>query len=522
MSLLNLKKIFKTKNFDESQFILGIDLGNSTSSICYFDAVRNHPEIIDISGGYGKTNMPTVIQYIPQSKEWVFGEYAILNKGVGEDITFSYLIDKLGKKEYVEIDNKLESVVGILSLYLKELINNCKNINPKAEIAGIVVAIPSYMPEEAKEELHRCFALIGYDKKIIDYVSDRECIFSNYYFNRKPEKENIMILDYGSRELRGGIFEVTPDLKTTDIKTLSYLFDNTIGIQQFDEAINHIFVNLYKENTGKKTEELTNSEIEQISAFAYQHKDVIFQRSIFNKAVKLYFNFTYPPFQCSFSKNDSDKFITPFKEKFYRFLKSLMKNSTSGTYLDFGDIASVICVGGGFEMLWAREAVEDIFPDSNIVKFKNAKAAIAEGASIIAASFLDVTAKKKFVIEDNLQVKEDIGLYVLSNEHNKFVPIIERNTFWWQNKKSLKLIINEKIEEKLNIDLFKRDSGGNIDLIGTLDIDGFSSRIKGSIKVELRLSFENQSTIKAGVYDLGFGAFFPPTGMSNEVTINLT
>ena len=143
--MFNLKKIFKNKKIGDDQFILGIDLGDSTSSICYFDINRKTPEIIDISGGYGKANMPTVVQYIPKTKEWVFGEYAILNKGIEDEITFSSIIDKLGKKEYVEIDGKLETVVGLIGLYLKELIDNCKNINPRADIAGIVVAIPHYI-----------------------------------------------------------------------------------------------------------------------------------------------------------------------------------------------------------------------------------------------------------------------------------------------------------------------------------------------------------------------------------------
>lgn len=521
MSLMNLKRIFKSKDLDESQFIIGIDLGSATSSICYFDLLRNQPEIIDISGGYGKTTMPTVIQYIPSSKEWVYGEYAVLNRGVSDDITFSYLIDKLGKKEYVEIDNKLESVVSILSLYLKELINSCKNINPKSEIAGIVVAIPSYLPIEAKDELLRCFSLIGYDKKILEFVSDRECILSNHYFNKKVDKENIVILDYGSRELRGGVFSVTPKGKDVNVNTLSYLYDEELGTKNFDDEINNIFMKLYEDNTNKKRDNLSKQEKEQIISFAYQHKDIIFQRSIFQKAVKLYFNFAYPPFQCSFSKKDAEEHIKPFQKRFRAFVNNLMKNNINNKTMDISDISTVICTGGGFEMLWAKEEVENIFPDSHIAKFKNPKAAIAEGATIIASSLLEVISEKKFIIQDTLRVSEDIGIYVLSGDKDKFIPIIEKNTFWWQNEKSVKLILNEKTEEELNIELYLRNLQGEISPLGKLKVNNYPKRIKGGSKIELKISFEDEKTIRAKVVDLGFGEFFPKTDLCEEFSLSL-
>lgn len=523
MSLIGLKNMFKSKNLDETQFILGIDLGDSTSSICYFDVNRKIPEIIDISGGYGKANMPTVVQYIPQSREWVFGEYAILNKGMGNDITFSSLVSKLGKKEYVEIDHKLESVVSILSLYLKELINNCKNINPKAEIAGIVVSLPSYISDDGKEELLRCFSLIGYDRKILDFVTDRECIFANYYFGKSPVKENVLVLDYGSRELRGSLYEVLPDGKAVNINTLSYLYDKNIGSANFESKINEIFIDMYSENTKTPKESIPYQILEQISVFSYQHKDIIFQRSIFNKDVKLYFNFAYPPFQCSFSKKDSEEFINPFKESLKDFLSNLFKNNIKkeDTPIDFGDIDTVICAGGGFEMLWIKEAINDFFPDSHIIRFKNSKASIAEGASILAASYLEAYETFELNISDELQLKEDIGIFILKNESRKFIPIIEKNCFWWQGNKAVRIIVNEKTEEELEIELFRRNSEGKILTLTNLKIKDVAKRPKGALKLELSLSLENIGLLKARVMDLGFGEFFQSTGLKEEYYISL-
>lgn len=81
MSWKYYKKQFENGGADENKFILGLDLGSSSSSIAFFNTITEEPELIDLSGGYGKPSMPSVIQYIPETREWVFGEYAILKIG---------------------------------------------------------------------------------------------------------------------------------------------------------------------------------------------------------------------------------------------------------------------------------------------------------------------------------------------------------------------------------------------------------------------------------------------------------
>jgi len=53
--------------------------------------------------------------------EWVFGEYAILNRGMGKEVTLSGLVGHLGTGEYIDIDKRPVSVVKLLGLYIKEL-----------------------------------------------------------------------------------------------------------------------------------------------------------------------------------------------------------------------------------------------------------------------------------------------------------------------------------------------------------------------------------------------------------------
>ena len=108
MSWKLFKKQLSSKELDdETRFILGIDIGTRATKIAIWNVNRKQAELIDMSGGYGNPSIPTVMQYIPENKEWVFGEYALLNKRDFDDITINNIISKLGTKELIEISGKL-------------------------------------------------------------------------------------------------------------------------------------------------------------------------------------------------------------------------------------------------------------------------------------------------------------------------------------------------------------------------------------------------------------------------------
>jgi len=518
-----LINLFKTKELDETQFILGMDLGDSTSAICYYDILRKAPEIIDMSGGYGKASVPTALQYNEDSKEWIFGEYAILNDGVTDDISFTNIINRLGNKTYIEIGDKTEPLTFVLSIFLKELITGCRNINPKAEIAGIVVSVPDYMSNDAKEELIRAFAKIGYDKKIIDIAYQRECILAYHYHNRKFEKENMLILDYGGRELRGGIYALSSSGGANKANIASYYFDENLGANHIDtdiaEKLKVIYANKVERSLGGIGKNIEG----QIRTLAYQHKDAIFQKHLGLKGMRLYYNFAYPPFYHIFTREDAEEIIKPYKDGFKEFLEKLFGNNQSegSVPVEYGDISSVLCTGGGFEMLWAREVVEDIFPDSNVFIYKNPKATGAFGASVIAAGKLGAEIDKHIKVTDKLQVESDIGIMAASSNGEKFYPIIERGSFWWQNNKKIKFIVNEEIESSLSLELKKRSGEGQLTSLGLVEINGLAARPKGVTQMELSLEFKDKNTICAMVEDMGFGNFYMKTGAKNKVLFEL-
>ena len=503
----NLLNLFKNKAVSESQYILGIDLGDLASSICYYDPLRKTSEIIDISGGYGRANMPSTLQYTSDSKEWIFGENAVLNDSGGEDISITNILKNLGSNSCTQIGETLKPNTYILSLYIRELLKGVRNINPKAEIIGIIVSVPDYLNAAGKQELSAAFAEAGCGESLIGFVSQRECALSYHFHDRKADEEKLLLVDFGGRELRAGIYEISSSKAGVAANMLSYFLDKDLSAGAVDESIKNKFKNIYEVNTSETAED---SEA-QINTLFYQNKDMLFQRNISAKGVRVYYNFVHPPFVHSFSKAEATEIIEPFRIGAVNFFKKLFKSAKD--MVEFGDISTVLCTGGGFEMLFARELIEDLFPDSNIFIYKNPKAINAHGAAIIAAAKLGLEAGKSLKIEDNLQIKKDVGIIIESGGKKEFLPVIEKGGFWWQSEKTLKLVVRDISKGEYRLKLHERDDKQYMSDIGALSLKGLSE-FSNTTYISLKLSYVDSTTLKACLEDKGFGKFYDSSGAS--------
>jgi len=524
MSLKNFENLFKPEEFDESHFILGIDIGDATSAICYFDVNKKTTEIIDISGGYGKTTIPTAMQYSKDNEEWIFGEYALLNQGIDGEIMLSNFVRNLGNDEYIDIGEKTISITEILSLYITELISSCKNINPKAEVVGIVVSIPDYFTENAKKDMALAFKQAGLEKKVIDFLPYRECIFSYEYFNKEVEKENVLMLDFGSRDITGGIYNVESDADEIVANAISYMIDENISSEKVESSLLELFIGYYLENKNISKDEISEQDMGYINSFVYQHKDLIFQKNTLTKPLKLYFNFAFPAFQHSITNEDVASIIDPFKTSLKEFLEKLINNSENvdGKPITFENIDTILCTGGGFEMSWPRMIIEEFFSNSDIKFYKNAKIVAAEGAAILAASKLSVIEEKTFKIYDISHVVGEIGIYITRNKKKKeFFPVVKEGGFWWQEKSTFMVIVNHDINNSFNIELAKRDLEGNIVSLTFLTIKGLPSRPAGTTKLKISFEYTSDKELRIDIIDQGFGELFKASGYQEKYFITL-
>ena len=545
MNWKQYKTLPEKEKRDETYYIIGLDIGNDSSCIAFYNVAENEPEIIDLSGGYGHPTIPTAMQYIVDTKEWVFGEYAILNRGIDREITLKNLIERLGTSEYIDIDSRPVSIVNLLGMYIKELLSSVKNINPKAEIAGIVASVPSYFSVQAGEELMRAFKSAGYEKELIGLISDRECVFAYHYHSYQPREGSevkpgakSLLIDYGAREVRGGVYIAESiksgpagwlgrlkgprDKDNITLRSLSSFFDNAIGTQKVQEDVKKLFTAYYMANSASQTqahvrEDLDSSAHDQLMAFTYQHKDILFQKAIRSKPAKLYFNFTFPPFQQTVKSEEAEKLIAPFRMGFNQFIRHVLEKNLAEK-VTIRDIDVVICIGGGFEMLWVREAVEELFPQDKLHMYKNSKTVAAMGAAVTAARLLDIVEGQPVIVEDRHQLPVDIGLTI---EDNRFIPLAECNSFWWQQHPSRLFIVNAPVDGKIPFTIISRSPEGKTKTLSTAPLTGLPERPKGTTRLSVQLKFLSDREAMATVADCGFGEIFPKTEYAQEILVKL-
>ncbi len=522
MNWKNLKKQISNIGLDfsdESKFIIGLDIGNSTSAISYWNMNLKEPQLIDISGGYGNPAMPTVVQYIPENKEWVFGEYALLNKGYFEDYTFTNIVDKLGSQEVFDIDGKKVTVPQLLSIYIKALIENCTNINPNAEVSGIVVSIPTYMDETAKYEFQRAITLAGFDKEFIKFITDRECAINYYYYKEEIKtKEKIIILDYGSRELRGGVYEIQPKKNELDVTAISSIINEKLGSKHIDNRIKDLFINYYLHETQTSLSDISSNIMAQLETFSYQNRHSLFQNN--DRNIKLYFNFAYPAFQKTISPKDTLDFIIPLKREFEKFLNDICVKVVNNE-VRASDITKVICLGGGFEMKWTKDVVENIFPHSKIITMKSSKGIISQGACISAVTEVGLLNSNIIVIKDFNVINYDIGVKAISDSKEQFITLVNKGDFWWQKHTEKIFILDFSEKENPSIKIYLRSSSGDENSLIILDLSELPKRPRRTTRLKISIDFKQYNTLNIKVKDLGFGDFFKATDFEKNTQVEI-
>lgn len=508
-NLNHYKDFFSNEKPTENHFILGIDIGSKTSAISYYDFTKKKPEVIDISGGYAKPFTPTVLQYIKDSKEWIFGDYALLNQGNEDEITFTGLVENLGENISWDLEPELVENHVLLGIFIENLIDNVKNVNPKSEIVGIVVVTPDYFKDDAKQELHKAFSSAGYADKIIGFTTNTTCVLNSYYHTHtnleelKSVGENICVIDYANTKLSGGIYNCNLNDNVIVATNITYKDTEILGTKTLDIDLIKYFTNFYCLQTGIQFENLEPFTVDQISNFVHEHKDLLFQKDISSKPVKLYLNFAYPPLQKAVTKEELDELLAPHRENFAEYIKSLFSVS----------VLDLILTGGGSSMLWVRELLDDILEDTNKTYYKNAAVIASEGATIVGLNLLGLGQNdfNEVKIENPNTVDYDIGILTEFAGKKSFVPVIEKNNFGIDKKEGKIFILDEKEDaENIKIQICKKENE-TFTLLKECVLENFPKRPPRCTKMLIEIGFDGYNNMAVLIKDLGFGEIYPKT-----------
>jgi len=530
------EEILKLETLPEDWYVLGIDLGTTNSVISYWDNTQGRPEAIDISNGFGKIPLPSVVQYRPDDDhdEWVIGEEAFRSMKIYPETTIRSIKRKMGTNETIKLGTKEYLPEEIAAKILQELVNHAQNMNPKAEIAGLVVSVPYDFDDAAQKATHRACEIAGLKDKLICLIKEPNAAALAYNSRQQLQQdERIMVFDFGGGTLDITLFHITErDDSRIKLQVISQGGEAHHGGDDIDDALVEHCSGLIKAKTGHSSTELAIENQVELSLRAREAKE----RLSGVKNFRIPFTFCIPPFVEQITRDNFHTLISPFIDKTRKLVLKALRETYTGS-LTPDDIDRVLLEGGSSQMPWVREMLLDIFSDEvKIYSSERPALDISLGATYYAAmkmgllSSPDVESDKaddpepnhtaKLSVEFEVTVSHDIGLELDTGTKKSFFPMIRRGTPFALAKKSHVFTLSGKTPEEmtgLDLKLLERINANDpyeaCKTIGEVAIVGLPVRPSGKTKLKVTLMVEEEGGLVRGqVEDMGFGTEYPPSG----------
>ncbi|MCL2406779.1 MAG: Hsp70 family protein [Defluviitaleaceae bacterium] len=524
------KEIESKGNLPEDWYILGIDLGTTNSVISYWDNANRTPVPVDISNGFGKIPLPSVVQYrnSDDGSEWIVGEEAYRSIKLYPQATIRSIKRKMGTNEPILLDGKNFLPEEISALILKELVRHIYSLNPKAEIAGLVVSVPYDFDDAAKKATMRAVRLAELSDKLICLIEEPKAAALTYNFRRELDlDERILVFDFGGGTLDITLFHVTEKTESSlRLQVISEGGEASHGGDNIDDMLAEFCYRTITAKTGLAVTDIAPENQAEIAVRAREAKE----RLSGVKTFRIPFTFCVPPFVEQFTRDDFDELINNFISKTRRLTIKTLREAYNGAIAP-DEVNRVLLEGGSSLMPWVKNMLVEIFNDeSKIYRSERPHLDISFGATYYAAMKMGLSQSRdmqtdKLNVDFMVTIPHDIGIEI-GDAQKSFFPMIRRGTPYEFAKKSqiFTLSGNEpKDMTEFYLKILERiDKEHKIDecrLIGEVEVNGLPQRPSGKTRLNITLLAEEEGGIVRGsVEDVGFGEEYPPSGFTQMFT----
>ena len=515
----------------ENWYILGIDLGTTNSVISYWCNSGQKPESIDISNGFGKIPLPSVVQFRKgdggNPDEWVIGEEAYRSMKIYPETTIRSIKRKMGTNETIRLGGTDYLPEEISAKILRELVDHVHALNPNAEIAGLCVSVPYDFDDSAKKATRRAVALAGLEDKLICLIEEPKAAALAYNFRSQLTLgEKILVFDFGGGTLDITLFQVSEkDDERIKLQVISEGGEAYHGGDNIDEAILEKCYELIRTKTGSC--ELAPENQAELIARAREVKE----RLSGVKNFRIPFTFCIPPFVEQLTREQFEELNRNFISKTRKLVLKALRECYIGP-VSADSIDRVLLEGGSSQMPWVKEMLTDIFgSEDKIYTSEKPALDISIGATYYAAMKMGVLGSPDVEsermgpkVEFEVTAPHDIGLEVESGGKKMFFTMIRRGTPYALAKKSHIFTLSGdnpadmttfelKILERIN----KEDPIEACKLIGEVVINGLPSRPSGKTKLRITLTAQEEAgLVRGSVEDLGFAGEFEPSGFKED------
>jgi hypothetical protein len=146
---------------DQRNLIIGLDLSPKYTQICCFNYKTLEAESLCITKD--KYLIPTALGVKNYSKDWVFGEEAVLCQEKNTGIFIDRLLDRVKKEEETEIFGTYLSAITLLEKFLRKCLQVVKTYYPNNSILKIVVTVKE-LQDTVITGVYQALKNLGIDK----------------------------------------------------------------------------------------------------------------------------------------------------------------------------------------------------------------------------------------------------------------------------------------------------------------------------------------------------------------------
>ena len=184
-------------------FIIGIDLGNEYSQVCYYNVAKSEPESVSFQSPAADLSVPTVVlREYNNTNGWMAGEVAVSCSRLGEGVLFDKLLDAAAAGQKVTKEGISVSPARLLMVYLTFLLQSAEeSFGGDEKPDRICITIDEYT-KPTLDVIDEAVELMGISRDKIIYSSHVEA-FVYYAMCQKQElwKNDNVVFDYARQGL---------------------------------------------------------------------------------------------------------------------------------------------------------------------------------------------------------------------------------------------------------------------------------------------------------------------------------
>ena len=176
----------------------------------------------------------------------------------------------------------------------------------------------------------------------------------------------------------------------------------------------------------------------------------------------------------------------------------------------------VFLIGEKFYGDWCRESLQGLCRNCRVFKGNNL---YSKGACYSVMSRMKVIQNEnKYVFLGKDKLKTNIGMQVKRNGADSYLAILDGGENWFECRKEFHVILPEG--NSLQFIITPLD-GRNIQSV-EIFLEGLPERPKNMTRLKICAEMTDDVTLNLTIEDMGFGDFYPATGMKFEQQINLS